>query len=85
MLELTLQSHFHNLYTLCPLSIDAYSAAYYAWKIKRRQRRAITMPLAEAEELIRMRHDRLSQTRAVEASGIEGGLLQELARKLEKH
>jgi hypothetical protein len=41
------------------------------------------MPLAEAEELIRMRHDGLSQTRAVEASGIEGAVLQELACKLE--
>lgn len=49
---LTLESYFHNLYTLCPLFIDSYGTAYHTWKIKRRQRRAIVMPLAETEELI---------------------------------
>jgi hypothetical protein len=43
------------------------------------------MPLAEAEELIRMGHDVLSQTRAMEASCVEGDVLQDLARELEKH
>jgi hypothetical protein len=43
------------------------------------------MPLAEAEELIRMGHDVLSQTSAVEASGIESDVLQDFSRELKKH
>jgi hypothetical protein len=85
LLELTLESDFHNLYILGPISLDAYSTAYHAWKIECRQRRAIVMPLAEAEELIRTGHDVLSQTRAVEDSAIEGYVLQHLARELKKH
>lgn len=85
LVELTLESYFHNLYTLSPLSIDPYSTAYQAWKIECRRRRAIILPLVEAEELIRTRHGVLSQTKVVEASGIEGDVLQELACELEKH
>jgi hypothetical protein len=51
VLELTLKSDFHNVYALCSLSIDTYSTAHYAWKIKRRNFTGGVIPLAEAEEL----------------------------------
>lgn len=52
LLGLTFEGDLHNLYAVCALSIDADGTAYHAWKIKRRQRGAIVMPLAEAEKLI---------------------------------